>query len=147
MKALIPESTTLSPASSTPDRPIRDGFSGPVTVLVVDDDISLRTTTVMMLECLGFKTLSAANGLEALQQMEKHPGVGAVLLDVLMPVMDGEETFRQMRSMWAGVPVILISGFALSEMAGRFDEPLPNGYVQKPFTLAKLAGAVRGVLN
>jgi CheY-like chemotaxis protein len=147
MKALIPESNPLSPTVLTPVQPVRDGFSGPATVLVVDDDLSLRTTTAMMLECLGFKTLGAANGLEALQQMERNPGVGAVLLDVLMPVMDGEETFRQMRSMWAGVPVILISGFALGEMAGRFGEPLPNGYIQKPFTLAKLAGAVRGVLN
>jgi len=147
MKALIPQSNSLDPTALTPVRPAHDGFSGPATVLVVDDDISLRTTTAMMLECLGFKTLAAANGLEALQQMEKHSGVGAVLLDVLMPVMDGEETFRQMRNLWAGVPVILISGFELAQMADRFGDPLPEGYLQKPFTLAKLAGAVRGVLN
>ena len=76
-----------------------------------------------------------------------EPQVSAVLLDILMPVMDGEETFRQMRSLWAGVPVILISGFELGDTAKRFGEPLPDGYVQKPFSMAKLAGAVRSILN
>lgn len=144
MHAIPPQPISLSP---TVLPPVRGGAFGPATVLVVDDDISLRTTTAMMLECLGFKTLAASNGLEALQQMERNPQVSAVLLDVLMPVMDGEETFRHMRSLWSGVPVILISGFALGDTAERFGDPLPDGYVQKPFSMAKLAGAVRGILS
>jgi len=144
MNAIPPQSISLS---TTAVPPARGRAFGTPTVLVVDDDLSLRTTTAMMLECLGFKTLAASNGLEALQQMERNPQVSAVLLDILMPVMDGEETFRQMRSLWAGVPVILISGFELGDTAKRFGEPLPDGYVQKPFSMAKLAGAVRSILN
>ncbi len=121
--------------------------SAPATVLVVDDEMALRKTTAMMLECLGYKTLEAANGLEALQQLERNPQIGTVLLDILMPVMDGEETFRQIRSLPAKIPVILISGFELGDTAQRFSEPLPEGYLQKPFSLARLAGAVAGVLK
>ena len=101
----------------------------------------------MMLECQGYQTLIAGNGLEALHQMERNPHINAVLLDLLMPVMNGEETFRQMRNFWATVPVILISGFDAGEIGQRLGNPPPDGFVQKPFTFAKLTGAVGGVLN
>jgi len=121
--------------------PLRDQ-----TILVVDDDNALRTTTVLMLKCRGFKTLTAVNGLEALRQMEENPQIDAVLLDLLMPVMDGEETFRQIRNFWAATPVILISGFDGSKVCQSFANSPPDGFVQKPFTLAKLTGALSRVL-
>jgi len=117
------------------------------TILIVDDDDALRTTAAMMLECQGFKTVTATNGLEAMHQMESHPQISAVLLDLLMPVMDGEETFRQLRNFWASIPVILISGFDLSEVHQKFGDPAPDGFVQKPFTFAKLTGALGCVLR
>jgi len=69
MNAIPPQSISLS---TTAVPPARGRAFGTPTVLVVDDDLSLRTTTAMMLECLGFKTLAASNGLEALQQMERN---------------------------------------------------------------------------
>ncbi|MEP6670422.1 MAG: response regulator [Chthoniobacter sp.] len=131
-----------TPTASAPEYPPHKD-----TILIVDDDDALRTTAAMMLECQGFKTVTAGNRLEALQQLERNPQISAVLLDLLMPVMDGEETFRQLRNFWAGIPVILISGFDLSEIRKNFGAPPPEGFVQKPFTFAKLTGALDRVLG
>ena len=132
----------LDAPGSTPDGPASDQI-----VLIVDDDVALRSTAAMMLECQGFKTVVAGNGLEAIQQLERNPQISAVLLDLLMPVMDGEETFRQLRNFWASIPVVLISGFDLGDVALRFGESLPDGYLQKPFSLAKLTSVISGVLH
>jgi CheY-like chemotaxis protein len=117
------------------------------TILVVDDDSAIRTVTALMLKCQGFKTFSASNGLEALHALERHPEINAVLLDVLMPVMNGEEAFREMRRSWPDVRVILVSGFVQNEIDQRFGTPPPDGFMQKPFTFEKLTGALCGALN
>lgn len=117
------------------------------TILVVDDDRALRTTAAMMLECRGFKTVTASNGLEALHQMKRNPQIDAVLLDLLMPMMDGEEAFRQLRNFWPTIPVILTSGFDVSDIRQNFGSSSPDGFVQKPFTFAKLTDALCSVLG
>jgi len=61
------------------------------TVLVVDDDTTILNLTARMLERGGFKTLSAENGLKAILAVQEHPEVSAVVLDVLMPVMSGDD--------------------------------------------------------
>ncbi len=116
------------------------------TVLIVDDDEALRTTAGLILESQGFKVLMAPNGLEALDMVHRNPQIGAVILDLLMPVMDGEETFRQLRKFWSNIPVIMISGFRFAEIAQRFPTPAPEAFVQKPFTFESLIGALSRVL-
>ena len=116
------------------------------TILIVDDDVALRHTTAMMLECEGFKVRSAANGLEALQELERNPHIDAILLDLLMPVMDGRETFHQLRHFWASIPVIIVSGFGLSEL-GQDPGAAPDGYLHKPFSFAHLTSALCTVLH
>jgi len=116
------------------------------TVLIVDDDMALRTTAALILESQGFKVLSAPNGLEALNLVQSNPQIGAVILDLLMPVMDGEETFRQLRRFWSEIPVIVISGFHFTEIAPRFPAPAPEAFVQKPFTFESLIAALGRVL-
>ena len=112
-------------------------------VLVVDDDSSLRRMAVLMLERGGFSTCTACNGLEALQQLEEHPEVEAVLLDMLMPIMDGVSVMREMRVSSIQIPVIVISGFSLGETEERFGEETPTAFLQKPFTMEALTGTIR----
>lgn len=116
------------------------------TILVVDDDIALRGTMAMMLECDGFRVVGASNGLEALQVLERNSGVAAVLLDLFMPVMGGHETLHQIRRFWASLPVILVSGYNMSEIDHAPDSA-PDGYIQKPFTFTHLTGALSAVLH
>ena len=73
------------------------------TVLVVDDEDVVRALAMECLECQGFTVLGAADGREALEIYRAHGGgIACVLLDLTMPVMDGEECLRELRQIDAG---------------------------------------------
>lgn len=135
-----------SPLEKVPAPSPADDTSREKTVLIVDDDPALRTTAALMLECRGFKALLASNGLEALDIIHGNSQICAVILDLLMPVMDGEETFRQLRQSWSDIPVIVISGFHFAEISRTFATPPPEAFVQKPFTFESLIAALGRVL-
>jgi CheY-like chemotaxis protein len=78
-------------------------------VLVVDDDSELLYILSVRLVSAGYTVYGAANGVEALEQMEKHP-VDVVLTDYHMPKMDGLELLSNSRVKWPGIPVIVVSG-------------------------------------
>ena len=78
-------------------------------VLVVDDDRDLRYLLSVRLVSAGYMVYGAANGLEALEQMEKH-SVDVVLTDYRMPKMDGFEFLSVCRVRWPGTPVVVFSG-------------------------------------
>lgn len=79
------------------------------TVLFVDDEPSILKVRRMIFEALGYSVLTAVSGEEALETLELHP-VDAVVLDYLMPGMDGEETARRIRQLRNDIPIILSSG-------------------------------------
>ena len=79
------------------------------TVLFVDDEASILEMRRLIFESLGYSVLTAISGEEALKVFELHP-VDAVVLDYLMPGMDGEETARCIRKLRSDVPIILSSG-------------------------------------
>lgn len=78
-------------------------------VLVVDDDSELLYVLSVRLVSAGYTVYGAANGVEALEQMEKHP-VDVVLTDYHMPKMNGLELLSNSRVSWPGIPVIVVSG-------------------------------------
>lgn len=78
-------------------------------VLVVDDDCDLRYTLSLRLVSIGYRVYGAANGLEALEQMEKH-SIDVVLTDYRMPNMNGFEFLSVCRVKWPGTPVVVFSG-------------------------------------
>jgi len=82
------------------------------TVLVVDDDQELRDVLALALDTLGFRVRTASNGREALHLLRSLPDICAVMLDVLMPVMDGamfRETQLRDRSL-RGIPIVAMTG-------------------------------------
>ena len=109
-------------------------------VLMVDDEAQFRETTRKILEKKGFETLMAANGREALAQLDKHPDV--VVLDIRMPDMDGNETLEEIQKRSPGLPVIMLTGHGADQSAkkalvhGAFD------YLSKPCDIDLLASRI-----
>ncbi len=142
-KVFLPRSREISvPAPLT--KPASKGVvSGAGLVLVVDDEDSIRRLAVRMLGNRGFEVSSGKNGREGVTLFaERSMDVRLVLLDLTMPVMGGEETFREIRRMRSDVPVVLMSGFSEDETLARFQGHASVGFLQKPFTTEELLAAV-----
>jgi PAS domain S-box-containing protein len=118
------------------------------TILVVDDEAIVRNVTARLLKSFGFETLLARDGSEGLAQFEQHlPEVRAVLLDLTMPGLDGQAVFQKLRDLRPDVPVLLMSGYNEQEAISRFESKGLAGFLQKPFTVEKLAAKLRSILE
>jgi len=123
-------------------------WKGSGTVLVADDEETVRTVAKMMLEWSGFTVRTAADGQEAVEVFRRHADeIVAVLLDMTMPRMDGEDAFRRMRAIRNDVKVILSSGYGEPEATGRFAAKGLAGFIQKPYQLEALIRKLREVLE
>jgi len=139
----------LFPASEKPAR-VREttvSHRGSGVVLVVDDEELVLRLAESVLEAAGYDVVKAANGREALDVYAARSGrIDAVLLDMTMPVMSGEETMAQLVSRWPDAVVIVTSGYDREEAESRFASR-PAGFLQKPFTSAQLSSKVGEVLK
>jgi hemerythrin-like metal-binding protein/PAS domain S-box-containing protein len=123
-------------------------YRGAGMVLVVDDEEPLRATVVEALRFIGFKTLEARDGLEALQVFEgNREQIRLVLLDLTMPRLDGEETYRELRGNGMMAPVILTSGFSEQDVRQHFRARGIAGFLQKPFRLPALVQMIRKIMD
>jgi PAS domain S-box-containing protein len=116
-------------------------------VLVIDDDATVRQVTRRILELAGFSVVLAASGREGLRHYSEEPGVSVVLLDLTMPEMDGEETFRLLREKDPGVRVVITSGFSKQDTAERFPGTGLAGFIQKPYRPGELIEAIAQALG
>jgi len=115
-------------------------------VLLVDDEEPVRKVGRRMLERMGFSVLVAVNGQEALALYEEHArNIVAVLLDLTMPVMDGEETLRYLRALNPDVRVVVCSGYAEQETAARFEGQGLAGVLYKPYQYDELRNLMQAV--
>ena len=146
-KVFIPVTTGEAEAvvASTPAAP---DWRGSGRLLIVDDEQAVRLVTARIAETLGFTVETAADGAEGLALFQAKPeAYAAVLLDLTMPRLDGEETFRQMRQQCPAVRVILMSGFNKVEAVNRFVGQGLAGFLQKPFEMGALPAERRRVLD
>ena len=96
----------------------------------------------------GFEVLLARDGREALDVFTVHQDrIVLVLLDLTMPYMDGEETFRALRMRDPRVRVLLSSGYTEQEITARFAGKGLAGFIQKPYTLREMARMVQAALG
>ena len=128
----------------------RTGWRGSGTVLVVDDEESVRALARHMLTQFGFEVVTAADGLEGVaryRELRTQAQAPLVLLDLTMPHLDGEGTFRTLRQLDPHVRVLLMSGYSELSVEGRFAGKGLRGFVQKPFRLEQLREKVRQALD
>jgi PAS domain S-box-containing protein len=123
------------------------GWRGTGTVLLVDDEETVRITTGRMLQGIGFTVITAGDGREAVQAFIANPDVRFVLLDLSMPHLDGVEAFREIRKIRADARVLLMSGFTKIEAMKRFRVDGPVGFIQKPFTMHQLSEKAKATLS
>jgi PAS domain S-box-containing protein len=127
-------------------QPLR--YQGHGTVLLVDDDDAVRGVGARFLSRMGFTVQVAANGREALAVLATQGDVvRAVLLDLSMPVMDGEETLIEIRRMGLRMPIILCSGHGEHQLEAKATQLAISGHVAKPYDGERLGRALRAALE
>jgi PAS domain S-box-containing protein len=117
------------------------------TVLVVDDEEIVRKTAATALKHNGFNVLLASNGAEALDILRGGASVSAVILDLTMPVMTGEQALPLIREICPGVPIILSSGYNEAEVSRRFSTAGLAGVLQKPYTVSAITAKLTQALQ
>ncbi|MDQ6612717.1 MAG: response regulator [Gemmatimonadota bacterium] len=119
-----------------------------VRVLVVDDDEHVRALAHRVLERLNYESIEATDGLAAIDLLRADATqVDAVLLDMTMPRMNGEDTLRGIRALAPWLPVILMSGHDEREVTPQLLEHGLGGYLQKPFTVDALSSMFARVVG
>jgi CheY-like chemotaxis protein len=137
-----------APASEVHARiapPAGNGTEARGLALVADDEPTVRQVGELMLKQMGFEVVTATNGQEAVALFEAHAArLRLVLLDLMMPVMDGTEALAAIRAR-STVPVILCSGFTAEAVPMELSEDPVTGFLQKPFARSELLKAVAAV--
>ncbi|QWV94693.1 CHASE domain-containing protein [Geomonas oryzisoli] len=139
-KVLLPAADATKEVEA---EPVRDDWRGEGKILLVDDEETVRSIGTRMLRELGFTPVTAASGAEALSVYRDNPDIKAVLLDLTMPGMDGEEAFRELRQLDPSVQVIMSSGFSEQDVVQKFDGKALAGFIQKPYSLKVLREVMR----
>lgn len=120
-----------------------EGPRGP-TVLVADDDAGVRALAAILLRRSGYTVIEATTGREALGAVREHGReLDAVLLDIMMPEMNGPEALPELRAQHPDLPVVFFSGFDRNEVAEQLAAPSAyTSFVPKPFENEELVTEV-----
>lgn len=112
-------------------------------VLVIDDEVGIRSLLQHALEELGYTVLTAEHGAQGLELFERSADeIVLVLIDIVMPVLDGAETAIRIREQNSEVPILITSGIGDDDALHRFEDVRISGFVPKPFAPEQLAQAI-----
>ena len=123
-------------------------LTGSEMILLVDDEEMVADIGKDMLEKLGYKTIVAAGGHEAIKLLKTNRNqVDLVILDMIMPDMSGGETFNRLRAIKPDVKILLSSGYSLNGQASEIMQRGCNGFIQKPFNVKQISRKIREILD
>jgi len=147
--APVPVEAVPTPAAQKAPTPARTSSNEHPKILVVDDDVRNIFALTSALENHGMTVLFAENGRDGIEVLTSAPDVDLVLMDVMMPEMDGYETIAAIRALpqFQGLPIISLTAKA---MAGDREKCLAagaNDYITKPVDMDALLSMMRGLLN
>ena len=121
---------------------------GKETILIVDDEAVVLDVSEKSLNVLGYDVLTAGSGHRALDVFNNNAEkIALVLLDMVMPDMDGGEVFDRIREMKPEIKVLLSSGYSLNGKATEIMERGCDGFIQKPFDILSLSKKLRDILD
>ncbi len=121
---------------------------GSETILIVEDDTQLRDMLIELMESMGYETIMASTGKEGLELYKKYHGkIALVILDLIMPQMDGKKCLEELLQFDPNVKVLIASGYSGAQS---LEESLSLGakaFINKPYDVNRLLKAVRNVLD
>ncbi|MDH3881583.1 MAG: response regulator, partial [Desulfobacteraceae bacterium] len=121
---------------------------GDETILLVDDEEMIIDVGGQLLEKLGYTILEAGGGIEAIQiYQENKDNIDMIILDMIMPDMEGSEVYDKIKKIDPEVKVLLSSGYSIDGQATEILKRGCNGFIQKPFNLKNLSNKIREILN
>lgn len=142
----LPRQSAPHHAEAHPSRSMVMGYGE--TILLADDEVEILDMSATILEGLGYRVLRARNGKEAVDLFEQQPeSVDLLLLDVVMPVMGGDEAARTIRALRPDIPVIFCSGYSPEVVRDEICEFEPLKMISKPFMVSELSQVIRGILK
>ncbi|MBS3758512.1 MAG: PAS domain S-box protein [Desulfobacterales bacterium] len=132
-----------------PESELPDTLSkGDETVLVIDDEKIIAETAQIMLEALGYTALTEESGQAAIAAYKQNKTqIDLVILDMIMPNMNGRETFESLKAVNPDIKVLLSSGYSIDGQATELLNLGCKGFIQKPFNLIELSKKVREVID
>jgi two-component system, cell cycle sensor histidine kinase and response regulator CckA len=143
-----PAQAVSAPASPAVSALEPERTPGQLTVLLVEDEDSVRTMAARILRQKGFTVLEASDGVEALAALEAYGGpLDLILTDVVMPGVSGVELADRAVQLRPGMPVLFMSGYTEREVADRGGVRAGTLLLNKPFRAGELVAAVRKVLD
>lgn len=117
-------------------------------ILIVDDETQICEIAKIILEKYNYKTLTANNGIEAIALYAQHKQqIRAVLMDIMMPEMDGITAIRTLQKMNPQVQIIACSGINPNETLTAVDHPGVQLFVSKPYTAQELLNSLHHILS
>jgi len=129
------------------EMPTQDILKGQETILVVDDEKVIIDVTQGMLEQLGYQVLIASSGQEAIEIYGKNQDrIDLLIMDMIMPGMDGGKAYDRIKAINPDVKVILSSGYSLNGMAKDIMARGIKAFIQKPFRMEDLSRIIREVI-
>jgi len=129
-------------------RPPKEILLGTETVLLVDDEDMVLEVGEEMLRKMGYTVLSTKSGKEAIGVYKKRKDdIGLIILDMVMPDMNGGEVYDKIKKDNPKVKVLLSSGYSINGQATKILRRGCDGFIQKPFNMIELSGKIREILD
>jgi PAS domain S-box-containing protein len=148
IKVLFPAAMNAVTQKMKENNHTLEEFHGTGTILLVDDEETIRSLGKEILSAFGFSVLTAEDGREALGIFQKaHNQIDLVLLDLMMPHMDGADCFRELKRIKPDIKVIMSSGYNEQEISQRFVGKGLAGFLQKPYQMQQLINMIRKVMG
>ena len=121
---------------------------GTETILLVEDEVSVRFLSRRILETCGYKVLEAENGAAAIEVAKRHAAeIDIVVTDVIMPIMGARTMLQNLKPYLPDMKVLLLSGYGDESLSHEVAEFSKSRFLQKPFSISELATAVRWILD
>ena len=118
------------------------------TALVADDEEAVRNITTALLERLGFRVITSADGVETVDLYTEHAGeISLLLMDLNMPRLNGIEATLRIRHVNPQVPVLFMSGYPREQVMERFGQQPHTDFIRKPFQTGELLAGIRHVIE